>query len=110
MTGNGAVLDFCRSFSDGDGPHDLTARLSADTRVLRAADAAFGSQVPDQLYLQPSGNLFRRPIQNQFTRNHLPQLHVNGQKAPLGPQSRVPGSLIRLIRSVLRATAMASHL
>ena len=50
MTGNGAVLDFCGPFPDGDGIHDLIARLSGDTRVLRAAYAALGSQVPDQLF------------------------------------------------------------
>jgi hypothetical protein len=45
MTGNGAVLDFCGSFPDGDGIYDLTARVFKDTRMLRAADAALGSQV-----------------------------------------------------------------
>jgi hypothetical protein len=40
MTGNGAVLDFCRPLPDGDGIYDLTARVFKDTRVLRAADAA----------------------------------------------------------------------
>jgi hypothetical protein len=43
MTGNGAVLDFCRSLPDGDGIYDLTARVFKDPRVLRAADAALGS-------------------------------------------------------------------
>jgi hypothetical protein len=49
MTGNGAVLDFCGPLPDGDGVYDLTARVFKDTRVLRAADAALGSQVPQQL-------------------------------------------------------------
>ena len=49
MTGNGAVLNFSGPFPDGDGIYDLTARVSKDTRVLRAAYAAFGSQVPKQL-------------------------------------------------------------
>jgi len=57
MTGNGAVLDFCGSFPDGDGVDDLTAGLAADTRVLRAAYAALGSQVPNQLFLQHSSRL-----------------------------------------------------
>ena len=43
MTGDGAVLDFCGSFPDGDGIYDLTARVFKDPRVLRAADAALGS-------------------------------------------------------------------
>src|SRR5712664_1010790 len=139
MTGDGAVLDFCGPFTDGNGIYDLTARVFKDTRVPRAAYAALRSQVPDQLFLQhsaclneqatvnrfvghahalvigiaalqPSRNLFRRPIQNQFTRNHLPQLHMNGQKAQLGPQGRVPRSLIRFIRSILRTATMTCHL
>jgi hypothetical protein len=115
MTGDGAILDLRGSFPDGDGIYDLTTRVFEDASVLRAADAAPGSQVPQQLFLQhsagldeqtavnrfvghahalvcgildlqPAGNLFRRPIQNQFTRNQLTQLHMNGQKAGLGPQ------------------------
>jgi hypothetical protein len=54
MAGNGAVLDFCGSFPDGDGIYDLTARVFKDARVLRAAYAALGSQVPDQLFFQHS--------------------------------------------------------
>ena len=50
--------------------------------------------------LQPSGNLFRRPVQDQFTRNDLLQLPVNGQKAPLGPQGRLPGLVIGFIGSI----------
>ena len=46
MTGDGTVLDFCGPLPDGDGIYDLTARVFKDTRVLRAADAALGSQVP----------------------------------------------------------------
>jgi hypothetical protein len=115
MAGDGAVLDFCGPFPDGDGIYDLTARVFKDTGVLRATDAAFGSQVPQQLFLQhsagldeqtavnrlvghahalvsgildlqPSRNLLRRPVQNQFTRNQPPQLRVDGQKTTLGPQ------------------------
>src|SRR5271155_4373800 len=116
MTRNSAVLNFRRSFSDRDGIYDLTARLSVDTSVLRAAEVALGSQVPQQLFLQrsprldeqatvngfvgpahalvlgilglqPSGDLFRRPPQQQFTRNDLLQLLLDCKKAGLGPQS-----------------------
>src|SRR5271156_598125 len=115
MTWNGAVPAFCGSFPNGNGIDDLPAPVSKDMRVLRAADATLGSQVPQQLFLQhstgldeqtavnrfvghaqalvrgildlqPSGNLLRRPVQNQFTRNNLPQLHLDSQKAALGPQ------------------------
>src|SRR5277367_4832854 len=138
MTRNSAVLNFRRSFSDRDGIYALTARLSADTRVLRAAEAALGSQVPQQLFLQrsprldeqatvngfvghahtlvlgilglqPSGDLFRRPLQQQFTRNDLLQLLLESKKAGFRPQSRVPGLLIRFTRSILRTATMTSN-
>jgi|SRR5580704_480911 hypothetical protein len=115
MTGNGAVLNFRRSFSNGDGINDLTAGLSARSSVLRAADAALGPQMSNQLSfqrsprldeqasvngfvghahtlvlgilgLQPSGDLFRRPLQQQFTRNDLLQLLLDSKKAGLRPQ------------------------
>ena len=41
----GAVRNFRGPFPDGDGIYDLTARVFKDTRVLRPADAALGSQV-----------------------------------------------------------------
>jgi len=103
--------------------------------VLRPAYAALGSQVPQQLLFQhsarlneqasvngfvdtrmlsssgywifqPSGNLLRRPVQNQFTRNDVPQLHVDGKKAALGPQGRLPGFAVRLTGSIRRTATM----
>jgi hypothetical protein len=91
MTRYGAVLNFGGPFPDGDGIDDLTARVSKDARVLRPAYAAFGPKVRNKLFfqhssrlneqatvngfvghaqaliiwilnLQPSGNLFRRPV------------------------------------------------
>jgi hypothetical protein len=44
MTGDGAVLDLCRTFSDRDGICNFTVRVFKDTSVPRAADAALGSQ------------------------------------------------------------------
>jgi hypothetical protein len=116
MTGDGAVLRFRRSFSNRDGIDDLTPRLPADTRMLRAADAALGPQMSNQLFfqysprlneqaavnglvghaytlvmgilgLQPAGDLFRRPIQQQLTRNDFLQLLMDSKKAGLRPQS-----------------------
>ena len=100
---------------DQDGLRDLTAPIFKDARVLRPAYAALGSQVLQQLLFQrsaglneqasvngfvghphaliigilgfqPAGNLLRRPVQNQFTRNDLLQPAVGGQQARLGPQ------------------------
>src|ERR1700735_762448 len=62
MTGDGAVLDFCGPFPDRDGIDDLTARIFKDSRVLRAADAALGSQVPQQLFLQHSAGYTRTKL------------------------------------------------
>src|ERR1700731_2592832 len=139
MTRYGAVLNFRGPFSDGDGICDLTARVSKDTSVLRAAYATLGSQVPKQLFLQhssrlneqatvngfvghthalvigilgfqPAGNLLRRPVQNQFTRNDVAQLQVDGKKAALGPQGRLPGFSVRLTGSISRTGPMTCHL
>src|SRR5260370_6817562 len=135
MARAGAVLNLGGSLPDGDGICDLTAGVSKDTRVLRAAYATLGSQVPQQLLLQhsprlneqatvngfvghaqalvigilvfqPSGNLFRRPVQNQFTRNDLLQLHMDRNKALLGPQTRLPGFRICLVGSINRTATM----
>ena len=57
MTRNGAVLHFSGPFPDGDGLGDLTARVFKDARVLRAAYAALGSQMPKQLFLQHAARL-----------------------------------------------------
>src|SRR5271156_6805988 len=138
MTGDCAVLNFRWSFSNGDGIDDLTPGLPARSRVLRAADAALGPQMCNQLFfqhsprldeqtavnrfvghahtlvlgilgLQPSGDLFRRPLQQQFTRNDLLQLLTDSKKAGFRPQSRVPGLLIRFTRSILRTATMTSN-
>jgi hypothetical protein len=50
MTGDGAVLNFCGSFPDGEGIDDLTAGLSPDTRVSRAAYTPLGSKALNQLF------------------------------------------------------------
>src|SRR5262244_680712 len=128
MTRNSTVLHFSGPFADRDGLRDLTASVFKNTRVLRPADAAIGSQVVQQLLLQrstglneqasvngfvghphaliigilgfqPAGNLLRRPVQNQFTRNDVPQVQVDGKKAALGPQGRLPGFAVRLTGS-----------
>src|SRR2546426_3939987 len=60
--------------------------------------------------LQPSGNLFGRPVQDQFTRNDLSQPLVHGKKALLGPQGRLPGLVIRLMSAIDRTATMAVDL
>src|SRR5271167_528013 len=138
MTGDSAVLDFRRPFPDRDGIDDLTARLPADISVLRTADAALGPQMSNQLFfqrsprldeqatvngfvghahtlvlgilgLQPSGDLFRRPVQHQFNRNDLLQLLMQSKKAGFRPQSRLPGLLIRFTRSIFRTATMTYY-
>src|ERR1700722_8442108 len=139
MTRDSAVLNFSGSFPNRDGICDLTARVFEDTTVLRAAPAPLGSQVAHELFfqhstrlkeqdgvdrfvghahplvlgilgLQPSGNLLRRPFQDQFTRNDLSQPPVQGKKALLGPQGRLPGLVIRLMCSIGGPATMACDL
>jgi len=60
--------------------------------------------------LQPPGNLFRRPVQNQFTRNDIPQLAVHVQQAALGSQSRLPSLSVRIMGTIGKTAAMAYDL
>ena len=94
-------------------PHQLlfqrSTRLNEQTtinRFVRHAQALIVGILP----LQPSGNLLRRPVLHQFTRNDLLQLAAGGQKARLGSQGRLPGLLIGFTRAILRAPAMAGYL
>jgi hypothetical protein len=57
MAWNSAVPAFCGSFPDGNSIDDLPAPVSKDMRVLRAAKATLGSQMPQQLFLQHSARL-----------------------------------------------------
>src|ERR1700693_2931142 len=70
-----------------------STRLNEQTAVNRLVRHAH-PLVLGILTLQPPANLFRRPVLHEFTRNDLLQLHVQGKKAPLGPQGRLPGLLI----------------
>ena len=139
MTGDSSILDFRRPFPDRNGIDDLALRcplmLECCERRMRRLDRRCSNQLLFQhsarlneqaavngfvghaqalvvgiLGLQPSGNLFRRPVQHQFTRNDLSQLLVDGQQAGLGPQGRLPGLLIRFARSIVRTPAMAGDL
>ncbi len=107
--------------------------------VPRAADPPLRSQMPNQLLfqrsarlqeqgavngfvrhaqalvvriglLQPSGNLLRRPVLHQFTRNEGAELVVQGQPTDLRPQGRLPGLGVGFVSSILHAPAMAGHL
>src|SRR5579864_6692704 len=139
MTRDSAVLNFSGPFPNRDGICDLTPRVFEDPRVLRAAHAPLGSQVVHQLFfqhstrldeqaavnrfvghahplvvgilgLQPPGNLLGRPFQYQFTRNDLSQPPAQSKKALLGPQGRLPGLVIRLMRSIGGTATMACDL
>src|SRR5580704_2088677 len=136
MPRNRSVFRFRRSFPDRDGIDDLPPGLSTDHGMSRAAHAPLRPQVVHQLFfqysprlneqatvnrlvghshapvvgilgLQPPGNLFRRPVQDQFTRNPVSQLAVHGQKAALGAQRRVPSLVIRLMSAIGRTATMA---
>src|ERR1700730_3196699 len=94
-------------------PHQLlfqrSARLNEQAtinRFVRHAQALIVGILP----LQPSGNLLRRPVLHQFTRNDLLQPAVGGEQARLGSQGRLPGLLIGFVGAILRAPAMAGYL
>src|SRR5450755_2383786 len=62
------------------------------------------------LVLQPPGNLFGRPVQDQFTRNEVPQLAVDAQQTSLRTQGRNPSLLIGIMGTIGRTATMASDL
>src|ERR1700680_2129844 len=74
--------------------------------LVRHADAL----VVGILLLQPPGNLLGRPVQDQFTRNDVPQLAVHGQQAALGSQSRLPSLSVRIMGTIGGTAAMTYDL
>src|SRR5450755_4570876 len=60
------------------------------------------------LVLQPPGNLFGRPVQDQFTRNDVPQLAVDTKQTSLRTQGRNPSLLIGIMGTIGRTATMAS--
>src|ERR1700691_3498782 len=62
------------------------------------------------LVLQPPGNLLGRPVQDQSTRNDVPQLAVLGKQAALRTQGRNPSLLICIMGTIGRSATMASDL
>ena len=136
---NSTIFDFRRSLADRNGIDDLALRVPVNAGVPRAADVPLRSQMPNQLLfqrsarlqeqaavnsfvrrvqalivrvglLQPSGNLLRRPVPHQFTRNQGAKFLVESQATDLRPQGRLPGLGVGFVRSILRAPAMAGHL
>src|ERR1019366_8933466 len=69
MTRNGAVLDLCGPFSNGNGVDDLTLVVSAITRVPRAADPPLESKMLNKLFLQHSARLNEQAAINRFVRH-----------------------------------------
>src|SRR5215472_13280645 len=139
MAGNGSVFRLRRSFPNRDGIDDLTPGLSVFASMARAAHAPLRPQMLHQLLfqcsprlneqaavdglvghshapvirilsLQPSGNLLGRPVQDEFTRNDVPQTPVPGKKASLRTQGRIPGLVIRLMGTIGRTATMACDL
>jgi hypothetical protein len=79
MSGNGSILDFRRSFADGNDIYDFALSVPVKAGAPRAADPP------------------------------LLQLAVRGQQTRLGPQGPLPGLLITFVGSILRAPAMAGY-
>src|SRR6202167_5826063 len=123
MTRKGSVFRFRRPLADRNRIDDLPAGLSLLAGMTRAAHAPLRPQMVHQLFfqcapglneqatvnrfvghaqalvvgilgLQPPGNLFGRPVQEQFTRNEVPQLAVDAKQTSLRPQGRSPSLVI----------------
>src|SRR5271170_1540325 len=62
------------------------------------------------LVLQPPGNLLGRPVQDQSTRNEVPQLAVLGQQTSLRTQGRSPSLVIGIVGTIGRTATMACDL
>src|SRR5215470_10544150 len=139
MSGNRSIFRFRRSLPDRDGIDDLTLGVPVHAGVSRAAHAPLRAQAVQQLFfqyssrlneqaavnglvghshapvigilgLQPPRNLFRRPVQHQFTRNDVAQLSVRSQKTGLRSGPPFPSLLIRLMSTIGRTATMACDL
>ena len=69
------------------------ARLDEETSIDRLVRHS-QPLVVRKLDLQPTGDLFRRPIQRQFTGDDVAQRPVAREYTLLGAQRRPPGSII----------------
>jgi hypothetical protein len=56
----------------------------------------------------PPGNLFGRPVQDQFTRNDVPQPAVDAQQTSLRTQGRSPSLAIGIMGTIGRTATMAT--
>src|ERR1700676_1821374 len=66
MAGNGTILDFRRSFADGDGIDDPALGVPVNAGVPRAADPPLGAQVLNQLFFQHSARLNEQAAINRL--------------------------------------------
>src|SRR5277367_1091341 len=69
VTWDRSVLDLRWSFPNRNSLDDLTLCMSALTRVLRAAYAALGPEVPNQLFFQYSTRLNKQATVNGLVRH-----------------------------------------
>jgi hypothetical protein len=75
-------------------------------RLVRQTQAL----VMGKLDLQPTGDLFRRPIERQFTRDDVAQLPVPREQARLGAQRESPRALIRSSSAIPIAPSVPCNL
>ena len=66
MARHGAILNRCRSFSDGHGILYLAEPVSFQASVLGAADSAFRSKVLKQFVFQPPTRLNEQAALDRF--------------------------------------------
>src|SRR6478736_4897467 len=83
----------------------LNEETSID-RLVRQTQALVMGEVD----LQPTGDLLRRPIQRQFTRDDVAQLPVPREQTLLGAQREPPGTIIRSSSAIPIAPSVACNL
>ena len=79
MAGNGAVLDFCGPFPDGDRIHDFATAVPTHTRMPRAADTPLRPQAPKSALFSELRALDSQPSRPDIKR------HLFLPGADLGP-------------------------
>src|SRR6202453_1724789 len=131
MTRKSSIFHFRRPLADRESIDDLPAGLSLLAGMTRAAHVPLRPRVAHQLFLQyaprlheqatvnrfvghaqtvvvgilglqPPGNLLGRPVQDQFTRNEVPQPAVDAKQTLLWPQGRSPSLVIGIVGTIGR--------
>ena len=78
MAGNGAVLDFCGPFPDGDRIHDFATAVPTHTRMPRAADTPLRPQAPKSALFSELRALDSQPSRPDIKRIYSHRVQIWG--------------------------------